>query len=283
LSFPVIVRKPEQELSSLARALIRDGYTTVVAAGGDGTVSGIASGVIGTDASLGILPLGTLNHLAKDLGIPLDLPSAIQTLVAGQRALIDVAEVNGHFFLNNSSIGLYPLFVEDRERQQRELKRPKWRAAVAAAAAALRIFPMLHMHIVPDGPPLERRTPFLFVGNNQYEFQGLRAGGRRCIDEGRLCLLVTHDTQRLRLLWLGLKALVFGMDRATDFDALTASAIDVRMRRRIIPVALDGEVKRLQPPLRYRIRPQALRVAVPYADRTSATRDSIHANAAASV
>lgn len=283
LHFHVVGRQPEQDVRRLARELVRDGYTTIVAAGGDGTVNGVAGGLIGTEAALGILPLGTLNHLAKDLGLPLDLPSALQTLAAGHTVAIDVGEVNGHVFLNNSSIGLYSLFVQNRQRQQRDLKRSKLRASIAAAFVALRIFPMLHVHVAPDGRSLERRTPLLFVGNNQYEFQGLSAGGRRCIDAGRLCLLVTHESRRLRLLWFGLKALLLGLNRAGSFDALTASAIDVRMRGWSVPVAMDGEIRRLRPPLRYRVHPGALRVIVPSTHPELTLRDSSDANAATPV
>src|SRR5205823_8463154 len=116
----------------------------------------------------GVLPLGTLNHFAKDLGIPLELPDAVRNLVSGQPMAVDVGEVNGRIFLNNSGLGLYPDIVHDREKQQRRLGRGKWPAAVWAALAALRRFPFLSMRVTADGQRLARRTPFVFIGNNAY-------------------------------------------------------------------------------------------------------------------
>jgi diacylglycerol kinase family enzyme len=269
------------DMRQLVADLIQAGYSTIVAAGGDGTVNAVASGVIGTEAVLGILPVGTLNHLARDLGLPLDLQRATQVLAHGAVASIDVGEVNGRISLNNSSIGLYPLMVRDRERQQRELRRPKWRAAIVATFVALRLYPMLRVSIRAEGRDFMLRTPLVFVGNNPYEFEGLRAGVRACIDRGCLCLVVTHTRRRAGLLWLALRALLGRLSQARDFDALLTTQAQVQVRRHRVHVALDGEVHRMSTPLHYRIRPAALRVLVPPVE--SARQEPSDANAAAPV
>ena len=109
----------------------------VVAGGGDGTLSAVAAALVGTDTALGVLPMGTLNHFAKDLGIPLKLEKAVQTLFTGKIARVDVGEVNGRIFLNNSSIGFYPRIVQARKREQRR-GRSKWVAFAQAAATVFR-------------------------------------------------------------------------------------------------------------------------------------------------
>ncbi len=108
---------PGREIAELVAESLRDGCTTIVAAGGDGTVNGVASALVGTETPLGVLPLGTLNHFAKDLRIPLDLEEAARTVAAGVIRKIDVGEVNGKYFVNNSSIGMYPSVVRGRERE----------------------------------------------------------------------------------------------------------------------------------------------------------------------
>ena len=123
------------ELPALA-AEARAAGGVVVAGGGDGTIAAVAAALVDTDVTLGVLPLGTLNHFAKDLGIPLDLEAAVRTLFAGNVARVDVGEVNGRIFLNNSSIGFYPQIVRERERLQRH-GTGKWVAVARAAAADL--------------------------------------------------------------------------------------------------------------------------------------------------
>ena len=104
--------------------LAERGDELLIVGGGDGTISAAASALVGTETRLGILPLGTLNHFARDLGIPTDLDEAAKLIAAGAERRVDVAEMNGRIFINNSAIGLYPLMVVDRDVQRKRL-RPK--------------------------------------------------------------------------------------------------------------------------------------------------------------
>jgi diacylglycerol kinase family enzyme len=101
----------------LARRATKADSSVVVAAGGDGTINAVASELVGSNKILGVLPMGTLNHLAKDLGMPLDLESAVDIIAQQTLSRIDIGEVNGRYFLNNSGLGLYPGIVHEREQQ----------------------------------------------------------------------------------------------------------------------------------------------------------------------
>ena len=252
-----------RNLSAIAEAAAAGGDDLVVAGGGDGTISAVASALAGTSKRLGVLPLGTLNHFAKDLAIPLDLAAAVETIVRGRVAEVDVGEVNGRVFINNSSLGLYPQIVAHREQQQEQLSRGKWAAFVWASVGALRRFPFLNLRITLEGKQLVRRTAFLFVGNNEYQIAGFNMGGRTCIDRGNLGLYLTHRTGRLGLFRLGLRALFGRVEQAEDFDAFCVQEATIEARRPRLLVATDGEVTSLSTPLYYRIRPRALRVMVP--------------------
>src|SRR5678816_1886541 len=151
------------EVDQLARDAASGPYKIVVAAGGDGTISSVASAIIETGKILGVLPLGTLNHFAQDLGIPLDLEAAAQTIVAGVTTEVDVAAVNGRIFLNNSSLGLYPVIVRERQKRQR-LGFRKWPAFFWATIQAFRRYPLLDVRLRVNNELLERTTPFVFVG-----------------------------------------------------------------------------------------------------------------------
>jgi YegS/Rv2252/BmrU family lipid kinase len=251
------------DIAAAAREAAAGSGQIVVAAGGDGTVSAVAAALAGTDKVLGVLPVGTLNHFAKDLRIPLDLEAAVRTIKEGTVAAVDVGEVNSRIFINNSSLGLYPQIVSRREAQQQRLARGKWPAFFWATIQALRRFPFLDLRIAFEGQEIFRRTAFLFVGNNEYEIAGFNLGSRACVNAGKLGLYLTHRTGRLGLFRLAFHALFGRVDQAKDFDVFRVTEARIETRRRRLLVALDGEVEKMETPLHYRIRPAALRVLVP--------------------
>jgi diacylglycerol kinase family enzyme len=258
----ILVARSGAELLRHARRAVRDGAQTIVAGGGDGTISTIASLVAGSDKTLGVLPLGTLNHFAKDLHIPLDLAGAVRNLAEGRTANIDVGEVNGHIFINNSSLGIYPKLVRMRQRIQ-QLGVSKWPAFMVALFAVLRRYPLVNVRLVVEGQKLVRRTPFVFIGNNEYETSSFRMGARLCMTAGKLSIYTAPVRGRFELIKLFVKALLGKSKEDANFDYLSATEVWVETRRRTIRVAFDGEVRRLKTPLHYRARPGALRVIVP--------------------
>jgi diacylglycerol kinase family enzyme len=253
-----------EEMIAAARAALTEGLAIVVAGGGDGTINAVASVVAGTQTAFGVLPLGTLNHFAKDMGIPLELDAAIANVARGVQQRVDVGEVNERIFLNNSSLGLYPDIVRDREKQQRRLGRGKWTAALWAAIGALRRYPFLNVRLTLDnGQSQARRTPFVFIGNNEYTMEGFSIGERARLDGGRLSLYVAQRPGRLGLLRLAWSALRGRLAQERDFDALTTASMQIDTHHKHLRVATDGEVTVMTTPLRYRIRPGALCVIVP--------------------
>jgi diacylglycerol kinase family enzyme len=255
------------ELIAASRAALARGARTVAAGGGDGTVNAVASALVEADSPhgvrFGVLPLGTLNHFAKDLRIPLDLDGAIANLAQGRPARVDVGEVNGRIFLNNSSLGLYPDIVSDRQRQQRRLGRGKWLAFCWASLAALKRYPFLSVRLDIDGVSHARQTPFVFIGNNAYQMQGLNIGERERLDGGLLSLYVAQRPTRLGLVRLAWHALMGRLAQQRDFDMAASRALTIETHKPRLRVATDGEVTIMQPPLAYRIRPGALTVIVP--------------------
>ena len=259
----ITLAKSGEEIIALARRAIQENCDPVIAGGGDGTINAVASTLVGTDRTLGVLPLGTLNHFARDLGIPLELEDAARVVLANHTESIDVGEVNGRIFLNNSSLGLYPSIVRQREKQQERLGRGKWPAFVWAALTVLRRYPFLHVRLSVDEREMIRSTPFVFIGNNEYEMENFNLGARSCLNNGQLSLYVAQRTGRLRLMWLSLRALFGGLREQRDFDALCTREIWIETKHRRLSVATDGEVTVMETPLHYRVRPGALRVLVP--------------------
>lgn len=255
-----------REIVRLARRAAEGEADLIVAGGGDGTISTIAVEAAKAGKTLGVLPLGTLNNFSKDLGIPQDLREAVGVIATGVVKEIDLAEVNGRIFINNSSIGLYPKMVVGRERQQQKLGRGKWAAAFWASLRLFRISPFLRVTIELDGKEFERKTPFVFVGNNEYEMDMFNIGRRTSLDEGKLSLYYLHRQGRSGLVMLAWKTLTGRLKQWKDFEAVATDHVTIRARRRRIRVAYDGETGVMRPPLEYRIRPKALKVIVPQSE-----------------
>jgi diacylglycerol kinase family enzyme len=250
-------------MTAAAHKAVADKVGIVVAGGGDGTINAVASVMAGTGVAFGVLPLGTLNHFAKDIGIPLKLDEAVRNVAEGRRIQVDVGEVNDKIFLNNSSLGLYVDIVRDREKQQSRLGRGKWPAAAWATLAALRRYPFLNVGLSVDGKHHARSTPFVFIGNNEYIMEGLSIGERKRLDAGVLSLYVAQRPGRLGLLRFAWRALFGRLAQERDFDVMLADKLDIDTHHQHLHVATDGEVNMLATPLHYRIRPAALTVIVP--------------------
>ena len=263
IELDLIIAGEGDDLAEVAKRVVAGRPAMIVAGGGDGTINAVASAAVGTGTVLGVLPLGTLNHFAKDLGIPLETGDAVRVLREGRTAALDVGEVNERVFINNSSLGLYPSLVRRREQQQMRLGRGKWTAVFWSALTLLRRYPLLRVHVKVDGADIVCRTPLVFIGNNAYKMEGLDIGIRERIDGGRLSLYIPRLEGRLGLVRIALRALFKRLRRADDFIFVEAEEFTVETHRKHVRVATDGEVAVMMTPLHYRIRPGVLKVCVP--------------------
>ncbi len=250
-------------IAARARAAVKAGATLVIVGGGDGSVGAAAGALAGTRAALGILPLGTLNHFARDLGLPFDLAEAALAVAGGRVTRVDLAEVNRRAFVNNAAIGLYPLMVVDRDSQRQRLGRSKRLAMLVASLRTMARFHSRRLTISADGGEARVDTPLLFVGNNDYRLAMPGAGRRESLAGGRLDVLVMRSKSLPGVLAATARALA-GLSRDDDMVRLDGvRRLKVDSRRRRLRIAIDGEQAEMAPPLVFRIRPKALRVVVP--------------------
>jgi YegS/Rv2252/BmrU family lipid kinase len=255
-----ICERPES-LARIVRHAIDSGADVIVAGGGDGTISSVANHLVGTNVALGVLPFGTLNHFAKDMRIPLDPAGAVETICRGEVTSIDVGEVNGRYFINNSSLGVYPDAVRVRERWRPLVG--KWAALCIGVLMVLRRFPILRLKLEIDGTQIVRRAPLLFIGNNEYLVEWPDLGGRAALDQGCLSLWMIGQPSRFALLRSALNLALGRLRLAPEIEARRLDRLTVRSRRRRIRVAIDGEVTKLRQPLNYRVHPRSLNVCIP--------------------
>jgi len=258
----VVVTKRGDDISAVAARALGEHRHPVVAGGGDGTVNAVAGKLAGTDTPLGVLPMGTLNHFAKDAGIPLNLAAAVRNLFTGQVTRVDVGEVNRRVFVNNSGVGFYPHFVRQREEQEKHghVKRV---AFMLALRAVVRRYIRLRIKVRMDqADALEHVTPFLFVGNNRYQTSGLRIGTRSGLDSGRLWVCTAPTLGRRHVITVAMRTL-FGGATDQELSAFEAQELWVEPGTARVNVSADGEVSIMDAPLHYKIRPRALGVVVP--------------------
>lgn len=247
----------------LEEAANRPGIGAVVVAGGDGTLSCAAATLAGRELPLGILPLGTMNLLARDLGLPLDLDAALATLATGVRRRIDIGEVNGHTFVINSILGMPARLQRHREAQR---GRQSLRGALRWCFGLLRHlgrYPKLSITTEVDGSVRHLRIRMLAVVNNDYG-EGLgRMLVRDQLDGGRLTLYAATRMSPFRALRLAVGVVLGDWRRQPGLERIAATELSVGARSQTLRVMNDGEVLMIAPPLRYRIRPRALIVIVP--------------------
>lgn len=236
---------------------------TVVAAGGDGTISTVASACFLHGVPLGIVPLGTFNFFAREFGLPEDPAEAVRVALTGRPEQVDVGFVNARMFVNNASFGIYPRLIRERESTKARLGRRRWVAALAAVATLLRGQRRFAVSLQADGVRQMRRTTMVFVGNNalQLEQLGLEVAG--CIAQGRLAVIVQPPGGRLGVLRQMLLGALGRLRDEEDLERYCADSLIVDSKRRTIELAIDGELCKLTPPLVFSKGRRALTLILP--------------------
>lgn len=248
------------EGKAIPETLDAEGEADVVAVGGgDGTQGSAAALISKRGQTMAVLPLGTLNHLSVDLGIPPDLNEAADIAVNGPARAIDLAQVGDTVFVNNASVGLYTKMVRDRDAR----RLPKWLATIPAAWTVLKGLKTRRLEIEMNGTRRCFETPLLFIGNNPYNLTGKHLGKRDALDKGILGLNAVRHKNAMALIGFALRALIGKADPARDFVDIEDCSEFVLHGSGGIDVAHDGEVSRMQLPLRFRSLPRALKVKVP--------------------
>jgi diacylglycerol kinase family enzyme len=263
----IVVAQSAAEVEQQARLAVQAGKAQpqiVVAAGGDGTINLVASVVLASGLPFGVIPLGTFNYFARDLGIPLDPREAATAIAQGHIRRVHVAHVNGHLFLNNASFGLYRHLLEERERYKQRFGRYKVVAVAAALAALWRFRQVYTLHMELDGKPVTIRTPLLFLGLNSLQLEKLDLAIARCTENGLLAVIALQPTGRWHMLGLALRGAFGGLHDSPDLRCFGAARVEVSQAgRRRTRVAVDGESFDCDLPLRFEVQRDALQVVVP--------------------
>lgn len=252
----------EVQSAPIIRRQIEQGRSLFVAAGGDGTINAVMQPLIHSEAALGVIPIGSYNHFARDAGLPLDWREALDVALNGSLRQVDAARINDRYFVNNVSIGLYPEMVAHRERLGRETSR--WRARLYASVTTLRKYPHVTLNVESDYLREVIRTHVFMVSNNSYDLSriGIQAA-RSTLQEGRLSVYWLPHIPRIALMRFLAHYLAGRVSRAPGFRSFRTTAVKVQSPQKQLRVGIDGEVEVMQPPLVITILPCALNVMAP--------------------
>jgi diacylglycerol kinase family enzyme len=246
----------------MARAA-KSGADAVVVAGGDGTIACAAQELAGGTIPLGIIPFGTMNLLAKDLGLPIgDAAAALRVIAQGKTRAIDAGDVNGHLFLCASMLGLPVRLGRYREGSRGQAWRLWFRMAVAACRLIIRGSPVKGRLDIRGKIAALRATTVTVTVNPIDEASGLRFARTR-LDLGQLGVYIVHPTGLTGYAALILRLVMGRWRQDSAVKAFLTDAARLDSRRRAVPVMNDGEIFRVPPPLHYRIRPGVLRILAP--------------------
>lgn len=239
----------------------------VAAAGGDGTIGTMANLCCQHGVPLGIIPAGTFNYFARDLGIPGEAARAAELLSSGVLRHVAVGYVNDHMFLVNASFGLYSKIIRAREQDVSRFGRSRIVAVLSALGTLLRGRQRFAVKISVDGVEQVRRTLMVFAGNSRLQLENLDLDIARCVQEDRLAVLVLRPASPFGMLRLLLRAALKTLQGEQLLEAFCADAFEIETRRRMVDVVADGEIVRCRTPLRFRVERSALQVIVPPEER----------------
>lgn len=252
-----------QTFADAVKQALADGFTTIVAAGGDGTVTGIAQALIGTGANLAILPLGTFNFVSRGLGLSEDPEAAARAILAGHPHRISVGMVNDQLFLNNVSLGLYPRILSEREAMYARYGRFRILAYWTVLATIIRAQRTPRMTIETEDGTRSLRTPLIFIARSAYQLERFGLSGADIISDDRFAVFVARSGTRWHLIKLAFHLARKRLVAGTDVELFSAHSLTIRTPRRRPRVAFDGEKRRMLAPLKFEIRPDALSIIIP--------------------
>ncbi len=236
----------------------------LVAAGGDGSICCVAEAALKTGKTLGVIPLGTFNYFAKNLGIPLEPEEAAKVILEGETVRAPVLDLNGRLILNNTSIGIHPAVLLKRRQMYRRWGRNQISAYASVCLTVFQPPPCLRVRLATDEENVLRETPLVMICSNAFQMEAFGLAGKECLKDGKFALYVARMAGRATIFRHGLRALTRRLRPEIDYEVVCTSDVTIEtLRQRRFRAAVDGELERLESPLRFRVGEEALCVLAP--------------------
>ncbi|MDN5567803.1 MAG: diacylglycerol kinase [Paracoccus sp. (in: a-proteobacteria)] len=272
-SFQLRESRKGSDLPRLARQVAQEGFDLVIAAGGDGTQSAVAGALAGTNTVMGVLPGGTFNYFARDLGVGEDIDTALGTLLDGRVQATDVGDINDLVFLNNVSFGAYPQILKTREGIYKRWGRSRIAAYWSVLVALRRLRRPMQLVAHVDGQDIEFTSALVFVARSAYQLDSFGLEGSDAIRDGKFAVLIAKARQPLPLMRSALRMAVGHSAKDSDFDLILTDRLRMTTPKKRQLVAHDGEKTVLHSPFDLKVRHGDLKVLLP-GDGRSKTKNA---------
>ncbi|MCE0484239.1 MAG: diacylglycerol kinase family lipid kinase [Methylacidiphilales bacterium] len=236
---------------------IDQGFETIVAAGGDGTINEVVNGIGHAPVALGILPMGTVNVFALELGIPFNLLAAWKVIRARKIRSIDLASANGHLFVQMAGVGLDAQIVERNSRRVKHVLGPLSYLLTATQVAAER---PPRLRVLVENQPA-REGSFVLVGNGRFYGGPFSLFNEADIQDGLLDVYVFKSMNYVALMRYFRGVLFGSLAKFSDVHYFKANHLVVKSDRHV-PLEADGELAG-HSPVEFSVRRRKLRVLVP--------------------
>ena len=260
--YRVVEVTPAIDVREVVRTTLATGLREFVVAGGDGSIHHVVQALVGTEGVLSILPVGTVNHAARDLGVPANWRDAFQVALRGTMRQIDTGRINGIHFLNSVMIGVYPTITEYRERFRST--HSKWRAYARAAIIAMRQLRHVTLVVEMDGRVETMRAELFIVSVNAYDLSttGMVAL-KTTLEDGRLSVYSFSFKSAFEFIRAAAKFFRGKVAELDGFRSVRTAKLRIDVPKSHLRVSIDGEVTDLQSPLQIAAVPASLLVRVP--------------------
>lgn len=262
-SFALRESRKGSDLPALARKVATEGFDLVIAAGGDGTQSAVAGALVDSDVVMGVLPGGTFNYFARDLGVGETVEEALDTILDARVEAVDLGDVNGLIFLNNVSLGAYPQILKTREGIYKRWGRSRLAAYWSVMVALRRLRRPMQLVARVDGQESRYTSALVFVARSAYQLDSFGLEGAEEIRRGEFAVLIAKAKRPLPLMRSALRMAMGKSAKDDDFDLILTDALTIETPKRRQLVAHDGEKATLESPFKLKVRHDGLRVLLP--------------------
>lgn len=262
-SFALRESRKGSDLPALARKVATEGFDLVIAAGGDGTQSAVAGALVDSNVVMGVLPGGTFNYFARDLGVGETVEEALDTILDARVEAVDLGDVNGLIFLNNVSLGAYPQILKTREGIYKRWGRSRLAAYWSVMVALRRLRRPMQLVARVDGQESRYTSALVFVARSAYQLDSFGLEGAEEIRRGEFAVLIAKAKRPLPLMRSALRMAMGKSAKDDDFDLILTDALTIETPKRRQLVAHDGEKATLESPFKLKVRHDGLRVLLP--------------------
>jgi diacylglycerol kinase family enzyme len=256
----------EKQTDKAITQALKDGGI-VVAAGGDGTIRGVAQKIHRQSHRLklafAVIPCGTFNYFARTHKIPEDHEAALRLALTGQPRPVRLGEVNGEVFLINASLGIYAKAIQEREKRTSRFGRRRIVASISTVITFLEKHNLMNIDLVADGKIQRLNTAMIFIGNNALQLRDLSLDVARCMKMDLLAVVTLKPLRFWGLMKLVLHGITGAMDSEENLRSNCVESLDIHTHRSLQTIALDGELFHMKSPLKVRALPRALNLILP--------------------